>query len=162
MRNFLFKLLTLSAFLIGITFHANAQGTNVSLILTMTNGEERVFQLSAASQLYFENGDRLVIDDGADVSESFPLNEIRKMVCSEILGTEENAISSLSLFPNPSHSSFIIKGLQDAAPARIYALDGRLVKAFEATEGMVVNIDELPVGMYLLHINGETLKLMKL
>lgn len=152
----------LSVFFIGIAFHANAQGTNVSLVLTMTNGEELIFQLSAASQLYFENGDHLIIEDGADVSESFPLNEIRKMVCTEILGTEENAISSLSLFPNPSYSSFIIKGLQDTAPARIYALDGRLVKSFEASEGMVVNIDELPVGMYLLHINGETLKLMKL
>ena len=150
----------LTVLLIGIAFHANAQ--NVNLILTLTNGEELSFQLSEASQLHFEDGDRLIIDDGTDVNVSFPLSEIRKMVCSEILGTSEYNDSKLQLFPNPSRNSFIISGLQDSCPARIYSLDGRLVKSFEASEGMVIDINELSQGMYLLHTNGQTLKLMKL
>jgi len=162
MRCKITKILIFFILLFGIAFQAGAQGTNVSLILTMTNGEEVTYQISEQSQLYFEDGIRLVIDDGTDNIISYPLNQIRKMVCSEILGAEENAISDLQLFPNPSHSSFIIKGLQDVTLARIYALDGRLVKLFEASGGMVVDIDELPQGMYLLHINGQTLKLMKL
>ena len=162
MRSFLSKTLMLFAFLIGIAFQANAQDTNVKLILTMTNGEEVVYQLSEASQIYFEDGVRLIIDEGTGSPIVHPINQIRKMVCSEILGTEENSVSGLRLFPNPARNSFTILGIQETQHARIYSLDGRLMKSFEVSEGMVIDINEFPQGMHLLHVNGQTLKLMKL
>jgi len=155
------KLLILCAFLFGTAFFATAQGTSVNLVLTMTNGEEQSFLLSDQSQLSFEGGERLVIIDG-NSTQSFELSQIRKMVCSELTDVDDNTLSKLQLFPNPSHNSFVIKGLQGSRPARIYALDGRLVKSFEAAEGVSVDISELSTGMYLLHINGQTSKLMKL
>ena len=45
---------------------------------------------------------------------------------------------------------------------KVIAIDGRLVKEFEASEGSVIDISGLSAGMYLLNINGQTLKLMKL
>lgn len=161
MRRFVFKTLTLLAFLIGLATMATAQ-TSVNLIITKTNGEEQSFLLSDQSQLSFENGEYLVIDDGTDNTITYPLDQIRKMVCSEILGASEENASKPQVFPNPSRDSFIIRNLQGVSTARIYALDGRLVQSFEATEGLVVNIAELPSGMYLLNLNGQTLKLMKL
>lgn len=152
----------LTAFLLGFAFHANAQGTNVNLILTTIDGEEIMYQLSEKSQISFEDGTQLTIEDGIGTTTTYPLSQIRKMVCSEILGTEENSLSKLQLFPNPSRNSLTILGLQELQPARIYALDGRLVKSFEASEGSVIDISGLPQGMYLLHINGQTLKMMKL
>ena len=161
MRKFFSKLLILCAFLVGITSFAAAQGTSVNLTLTMTNGEEHSLLLSDLSQLSFENGERLVIENGND-TYTFQLSEIRKMVCSELTDTEENHVSQAQLFPNPSHDSFIVNGITGTHSARVYALDGRLVKTFEATEGQSVDISELSSGMYLLHLNGQTLKLMKL
>lgn len=155
------KTLMLAVFLFGIASFATAQ-SSVFLTITKTSGEEQTFLLAGQSQLLFENGENLVIDDGTNNPIIYPLNQIRKMVCTEILGTPEQSDSPLQLFPNPSHDSFIIRNLQGVSTARIYALDGRLVKSFEATEGMVVNIGELSSGMYLLNVNGQTLKLMKL
>ena len=162
MRSLVLKTLILTAFLLGIAFHAEAQGTNLTLVVTTIDGVEQAYQMTEESQLYFQDGENLVIQDGAGNSETYPLSQIRKIVCSEITGTAENAMTNLGLFPNPTRNSFIIKNIQDAQPARIYALDGRLMKTFVATEGMPVDISELASGMYLLHINGQTLKLMKL
>ena len=162
MRNLFFKLLTLIAFLGGITFHATAQGTSVNLILTMTNGEEQTILLSDQSQLSFANGESLVIDDGSGTPMTFALAGIRKMVCAEVTDVQESTASQLLILPNPSRSHFIIRNLQGNGTARIYALDGRLMKSFEATEGLSVDISELSSGMYLLNIDGQTLKLMKL
>ena len=160
MRSF-FKTLILAVFLSGITSYATAQ-SSVNLIITKTDGEVQTLTLSNQSQFYFEDGERLVIDDGNNGTQTYQLSQIRKMVCTEILSNEENYALNLQLFPNPSHNSFIVKGLSCTCTARIYTLDGRLMKSFEATESQSVDISELPQGMYLLHITGQTLKLMKL
>ena len=152
----------LSAFLIGIAFHGNAQGTNVSLVVTKIDGTEQTFQLDEESQLYFENGEQLVIKDMAGNTTSFGLDKIRKIVCSEVAGSQENSVSQLQIFPNPSHNKFIIRNLTKTSLARIYTLDGRLVKLFQAYDGMSVDVSDLTNGMYLMNINGQTLKLMKL
>lgn len=161
MRLLCFKSLILSVFLIGSLFKATAQ-TSVNLIITKTNGEEQSLLLSDQSQLHFEDGETLVIDDGNGSTQTIQLSQIRKMVCTEILDTEELGVSTVRLFPNPSSGSFFIKGLDGTSSARIFALDGRLVMTFEAHDGSVIDISGLSEGMYLLNINGQTQKLMKL
>ena len=146
--------------LTGFLFHGAAQ--NVTLVVTTTNGEEQTYQLTETSQLYFNNSESLVIDGGTDTPTTIPLSQIRKIVCSEMTGMEENPASNPQIFPNPSWNSFLIKNLRTSCLAQIYALDGRLVKSFMAAEGMLVDISGMAPGMYLLHIDGQTLKLMKL
>lgn len=161
MRHYLFYILAVTAFFLGIT-HANAQGTNVTLIVTTIDGAEQTYQLTEAGQLYFEDGEALVIDDGTDLTIRYELADIRKIVCSEVTGTSESHHSKLLILPSPTHDHFMVKNLYAPCQARIFSLDGRLVKAFEAQDGQTIDISELSEGMYLLHINGETLKLMKL
>ncbi|MBR4146741.1 MAG: T9SS type A sorting domain-containing protein [Bacteroidales bacterium] len=162
MRLSVFKALMLIAFLIGIAFHSSAQSTNVSLIVTTTDGEELTYQLSENSQLYFENGEKVIIVDNVGITTALDLSRIRKIVCTETTGIPENDASQLQIAPNPSHDRFIIQNLTGTSIARIYTLDGRLVKVFQASEGMSVDITDLMRGMYLLNIDGKTLKLMKL
>lgn len=154
------KIIMLLFLLAGFLLHGHAQ--NVTLLVTTTNGEEQSYQLTQEGQLYFENGERLVIEDGTGTTVSFQLADIRKLVCTEYVGVSESSASELQLLPNPSRDHFIINNLQNNGEARIYALDGRLVKSFTATEGMTVDISDLTSGMYLLHIDGQTLKMMKL
>ena len=157
----MFKFFTLVLLLLaGFQLRGTAQ--NVTLVVTTTQGQEQSYQLTDASQLFFENGDRLVIQDGTGTTATFQLADIRKLVCTEITSVNENNVSEIQLVPNPSHDRFIISNLQNESEARIYALDGRLIKLFKATEGMVVDISDLAPGMYLLHIDSQTLKMMKL
>ena len=157
MKKFLMLLLFLLA---GFLLRGTAQ--NVTLVVTTTDGTEQSFQLTNEGQLFFEDGERLVIEDGTGTTATFQLADIRKLVCTEITGMEESSTKSLRLLPNPTRDHFLLSNLQSSCEARIYALDGRLVKSFTATEGMTVDISELSKGMYLLHIDGQTLKMMKL
>lgn len=156
----IYRTLLLLILLVGFQCLGNAQ--DVRLVVTTIDGAEQSFQLTEESQLYFNNGESLVIEDVEGTTVTFQLSQIRKIVCAELTGTADHIMSELQLFPNPSRNGFIIRNLQDSCPARIYSLDGRLMKQFEAAEGMLVDISGLSSGMYLLHINGETLKLMKL
>lgn len=143
----------------GFLLHGMAQ--NVTLVVTTTNGTEHSYQLTNEGQVLFENNG-LTILDGTGTTATFQLADIRKLVCTEITGVDESSTNSLRLLPNPTRDHFLISNLQHSCEARIYALDGRLVKTFTATEGMSIDISELSKGMYLLHIDGQTLKMMKL
>ena len=154
------SLMLLLFLLAGFLLRGTAQ--NVTLVVTTTDGTEQSFQLTNEGQLFFEDGERLVIEDGTGTTATFQLADIRKLVCTEITGMEESSTKSLRLLPNPTRDHFLLSNLQSSCEARIYALDGRLVKTFTATEGMTVDISELSKGMYLLHIDGQTLKMMKL
>lgn len=154
------KLFQLLLFLTGFLTWGNAQ--NVTLIVTTFDGTEYPYQMAEESQLYFNNGESLVIEDVTGTTTTFPLSEIRKIVCDEVTSVDESSAVDLQLLPNPARNSFLIKNLQDSCPARIYTLDGRLVMSFTAYEGQLVDISPLTSGMYLLHINGQTLKMMKL
>ena len=145
---------------VGLALLVKAQ--NVTLIVTNTNGTEQTYQLTEESQLHFENGERLVIENASGTNFTLQLSDIRKIVCAEMTGTEENTAGKLQLLPNPSHNQVFIRNLSGNAQGRIYTLDGRMVKAFEASEGMMLDISDLSEGMYLLNIDGQTLKLMKL
>lgn len=160
MKKKIIKVLTLLCFMAGFMLQSNAQ--NVTLVVTNTNGTEQTYQLTEESQLHFENGERLVIENANGSNVTLQLSDIRKIVCSEMVGTEENAASKLQILPNPSHNQVILKNLSGNCQGHIYTLDGRMVKAFEAFEGMMLDISDLSEGMYLLNIDGQTLKLMKL
>ena len=162
MRHTVTSFLLLFALLGGIASHASAQNDNVTLLVTKTNGEELTFQLNENSRISFENGENLIIEITANATESIPLAQIRKLVCSEITGIDEDAASNWQLFPNPTHDSFIIRNLEGSSIARIYSIDGRLMKSFEATDGSIIDISDFTSGMYLLQLNGQTSKLMKL
>lgn len=157
------KAILLLLLLAGFSLFGNAQTANVTLVVTTTSGTEHSYQLTEEGQLLFENnGDVLTILDGAGITASFQLADIRKLVCAEITGVDENNDSKPLLIPNTSRDHFIISNLQNSCEARLYALDGRLMKSFTATDGMIVDISDLAPGMYLLHIDGQTLKMMKL
>ena len=162
MRHSIFKALMLIAILIGIVFHASAQGPDIALVVTKTNGQEQTYQLNEDSRMHFENGEQLVIKDVAGATITIQLAEIRKLVCTEITGVSESNASQPLLIPNPTRDHFLINNLQSECEAHLYTLDGRLVKSFTATEGQMIDISDLIPGMYLLHIDGQILKMMKL
>ena len=153
-------LLLLLFFVTGALSHATAQ--NVVCVVTTTDNVEHSIGLWEDHQMYFDQADRLVIQNSPNANHVFPLSEIRKVVFTEITGTGEDHASAPYILPNPSSNHFVVRNLPEACQGRVYALDGRLVKAFVASEGSVINISELPKGMYLLQLQGQTLKLMKL
>lgn len=154
------KLLLLLLIIAGPLFQLTAQ--NAVCVVTTTDNVEHSIGLWEDHQMYFDQAYRLVIQNSPNSNHVFPLSEIRKVVFTEITSTEENHASSPYILPNPSSNHFIVRDLPEASQGQVFALDGRLVKEFEASEGSVIDISELPKGMYLLQLQGQTLKLMKL
>ena len=153
--------LLLLAFILGLAFHLTAQSTLMTI--HMNDGTERNYYMSEDDRVYFEGNDILVVEIAVNAkAERYNLADIRKITCSETEGVSEEADASIFLSPNPVHDKVMLHNLSGIQPVGIYALDGRMVKSVEVTADQFIDISDLPVGLYLVKTERQTLKMIKL
>jgi len=161
MKQFSQRGLLLIAFIFGLLFRMAAQSTQINVFLN--DGTEQTYSLVDADRLYFEDNTKLVIEQGSYKNAvSIPLADIRKITCSETVSTEENSDFAMDIYPNPVHNVLTFHNLQGKQMIWIYALDGRMIKTFEASGDQTVDISDLPIGLYLVKTQTQTLKMIKL
>ena len=155
------RALILAAFIIGMMLPLAAQTTQV--VVAMHDGTQQSFYLSEEDRMYFEDNAKLVIEEGVTKSTvKIPLADIRKMTCHEMDETAENADNEVSIFPNPTQNTLTIRNLSGKQTISIYALDGRLMKAFEVSGDLTIDISDWAEGLYFVKTKSSTLKMVKL
>lgn len=153
--------LLLLALTVGLLFHLSAQSTLMTI--HMNDGTERNYYMSEDDRVYFEGNDILVVEIAVNAkAERYNLADIRKITCSETEGVSEEADASVFLSPNPVHDKVMLHNLSGIQPVGIYSLDGRMVKSVEVTADQFIDISDLPVGLYLVKTERQTLKMIKL
>jgi len=161
MKHTMHRGLLLAAFIFGLFFRMAAQSTQI--VVFLNDGSEQTYLMAEADRLYFEDNTKLVIEIGSYKNTvAIPLADIRKITCAETVGTAENPDLALGIFPNPVHDVLTFRNLQGKQTVSIYALDGRLIKTFEASGNQSIDISDLPFGLYLVKTQTQTLKMIKL
>ena len=163
MKHFFKRGLLLMALTLGLVFHLTAQSTLMTV--HMNDGTERSYQMTENDRVYFENDETLVVEIAlykAVRSDRFSLADIRKITCQEVEGVSEDSYTSVCLVPNPVHDAFMLRNLNGKESIRIYGLDGRMVISIEAYDNQLIDISDLPVGLYLVKTEHQTLKMIKL
>ena len=152
--------LLLFALFFGLAFHLAAQSTQMTI--HFNDGTERSYYMSEYDRVYFEDNETLVVELAPTKSDRFNLADIRKITCAETESVSEVSNASVQLFPNPSHNAFLIRNLNERQMVSIYALDGRIMKSFETTGDQWIDISDLPIGLFLVKTEHQTLKMIKL
>lgn len=152
--------LLLLTFIFGLAFHLAAQSTQMTI--HFNDGSERSYYMSENDRVYFEDNETLVVELAPTKSDRFNLADIRKITCAETESVSEVSNASVQLFPNPSHDAFLLRNLNERQTVSIYALDGRIMKSFETTVDQWIDISDLPIGLYLVKTEHQTLKMIKL
>ena len=153
--------LLLTAFLFGLAFHLAAQSTQMTIYLN--DGTERSYFMSESDHVYFEDNETLVVEIAVNAkSDRYNLSDIRKITCNETEGVSEETSNPLWISPNPVHDVFILRNLSGNETIHIYALDGQLIKSLEVAEDQPVDLSGLPIGIYLVKTERQTLKMIKL
>jgi len=72
-----------------------------------------------------------------------------------VASVKENDANSIVIYPNPSTSNFTIKGLDINSNVNIYTLNGAVVFQTNTTSS-ILNINDLPQGVYFVRISNST------
>ena len=90
------------------------------------------------------------------------MEDIRKITCEETVGQVENHLSEVSIMPNPTHNVMVLRNLDGPQTVSIYAIDGRLIRSFEAIGDHPIDVSDMAIGLYLVKTPSCTLKMIKL
>lgn len=144
-------------FLSGIILCSAQVNVEVQLISSGTQS----FSVSETGKIYFDNG-FLMVDDGDNIPFSFPLSDIRKILFSGATSVETIESDHIRIYPNPATSFLRISSdLNSDSRYQIFSIDGRLLMSGACKQEETINISRLPKGLYLIKVDGKTLKISK-
>lgn len=138
--------------------------SQTGVIVTYYDGTAQNFSVDSSGKLYFSGDNLNVKTDGSASATSIPVSIIRKVTFSTTLGTNifgENK-NNLVLYPNPGSDTIQIKSdsIEDL-DIKIYSLTGQLVKHGVYQVNQIIDVSTLSRGLYLVQINGLTIKFSK-
>ena len=75
---------------------------------------------------------------------------------SDVLGTEEIPSStSLTIFPQPAHDYFFVKGIHDVTEVEIINVQGIVIENLFPIQNSAISISSLTHGIYLVHVKEK-------
>lgn len=79
------------------------------------------------------------------------------VVVPVILGVNENQAAKISIFPNPAKDNFTISNLLGGEIIKLSTIEGRVVSENINSDltKKVMNVNDLPNGVYILTVQGE-------
>jgi hypothetical protein len=149
---------------IGISI-ANGQLTN-HLVVVMKDGTQQNTSLTALRKITVSEINT-ILNYNNGVQAAFADLVIRKFVFSSTTTASETVLDdskSISIYPNPASNYIQLKNLpSDTFTLVIYRPDGSMVLSTQLNSATTtVDISTLAKGFYLLKVNNQAIKLMKL
>lgn len=78
------------------------------------------------------------------------------------MGTVAEGPGVLTVYPNPVGGAVTVSGVGEGAVVELYDLNGRRLGSWQCGgEGWRLPVDTLPQGVYLVHADGQTVKIVK-
>ena len=126
---------------------------------------ESTLRIAEVRSLTFDGDFRsgnLVVNYTDGTSASTPIASIQK-ITFRIEGNESEDIRKVKRDkPTIAVQGDMLLITADGGRARLVSLDGRLVSVIQLTAGTsALSLASLPVGIYIIDVNGESLKLQK-
>lgn len=132
--------------------------------VTYYNGTTQGFNVTTTGKLYFASDNLYVKLDETTTPTTIPVTIIQKITFGATLSNAtfgENK-NNLVLYPNPSSDVFRIKSDEnEELKINIYSLQGQLVHQGKYQTNEDVNVSNLSSGLYLVQVNGLTIKFSK-
>jgi aminopeptidase N len=78
-----------------------------------------------------------------------------------LLAVADQSKRGLTIYPNPVQNEISIRGLTKNQPYEIYSIEGKLIRSGMISSKNTINVNKISKGVYLLKLNGESIKFIK-
>jgi|GEM_PF-653074 len=138
-----------------------------TLVVKLKNGTENEQLLSNVQKITFNTGSMSIVLKNGQTSP-ISLSDVQKILFSQKTGngiediTNSDAVSLLSIYPNPVQDVLYVEGVAEETAIRVFNLKGELFQTTIAKEKVVqLNVGTLQQGMYILQAGNQAVKFIK-
>ena len=131
-----------------------------SLVLLQTDGSQQLQDIAKIGKWVFTEENLQLIDKDGNVLATEPIAEVKKItfsISNSETTTENVAINSIVVYPNPTQDILHIAGITPQT-LRVFDLQGRLLIIGNSTQ---VNVSNLNTGTYLLQVGTQVIRFIK-
>ena len=131
-----------------------------SLVLLQTDGSQQLQDIAKIGKWVFTEENLQLIDKDGNVLAIEPIAEVKKItfsISNSETTTENVAINSIVVYPNPTQDILHITGITPQT-LRVFDLQGRLLIIGNSTQ---VNVSNLNTGTYLLQVGTQVIRFIK-
>lgn len=131
-----------------------------SLVLLQTDGSQQLQDIAKIGKWVFAEENLQLIDKDGNVLAIEPIAEVKKItfsISNSETTTENVAINSIVVYPNPTQDILHITGITPQT-LRVFDLQGRLLIIDNSTQ---VNVSHLNTGTYLLQVGTQVIRFIK-
>ena len=131
-----------------------------SLVLLQTDGSQQLQDIAKIGKWVFTEENLQLIDKDGNVLAIEAIAEVKKItfsISNSETTTENVAINSIVVYPNPTQDILHIAGITPQT-LRVFDLQGRLLIIDNSTQ---VNVSNLNTGTYLLQVGTQIIRFIK-
>lgn len=131
-----------------------------SLVLLQTDGSQQLQDIAKIGKWVFTEENLQLIDKDGNVLAIEAIAEVKKItfsISNSETTTENVAINSIVVYPNPTQDILHIAGITPQT-LRVFDLQGRLLIIDNSTQ---VNVSNLNTGTYLLQVGTQVIRFIK-
>ena len=152
------------AFLAAILFQGAFADSMTELTVVGFDSKTAVYKIDESGELSFEEKVLVIKENDKSEAKELKLVDISKLLVKDL--TSVNNLSSdyqsVALYPNPASSEVFISGIDGKQTVEIYSISGVLVQKTTVENGSAIGIGRLRQGVYILKVDGKTVKLCKI
>ena len=131
----------------------------VTLHVEQLNASDFELAVYKIGKMVFVGETVVFYDRQGNVLEEMPMESMKAMTFTEEkVGLFQVNDPRYVVYPNPTSSLVLIKGLSEPTTLRLFSLEGSLVKCEEGTE---MHMDGVPAGQYFLQFKTNIVKIIK-
>lgn len=131
----------------------------VTLRVEQLNASDFELAVYKIGKMVFVGETVVFYDRQGNVLEEVPLGSMKAMTFTEEkVGLFQVNDPRYVVYPNPTSSKVMIKGLSEPTTLRLFSLEGSIVKS---EEGIEMHMDGVPAGQYFLQFNTNIVKIIK-
>lgn len=152
-------------YLIGLLLICCSNFAQTGVVITYYDSTQQQFNVQTTGKLFF-SGDNLQIqiDDTVTQPTSIPVSIIQRITFTNNLSSPQQTAAAirLNLFPNPGAEYIQISSTnEDILHVKIYNSNGQLLQNGSYFPMQNIDVSNLESGIYLVQVNGVTLKFVK-
>ena len=156
------QVLTLAEVANGTLSAAPAQQVATDTEVTITATPAVGYKLAEGSLRAYKTGDESVAVTITNGKFTMPAYGVTVTAAFEMTtGIDTHEITVIDLYPNPTSDNVYIKGITTATRVEIYNLAGVQVLSTQVQPNQPISLVNLEAGVYLVKVEGQTLKVIK-
>ena len=148
--------------LVALTTAVGAQAQD-NVVVNKNDGSKQAFEMSKVQKITFGDASYTVVGKDGGSTSQFTYVDTKAITFDLVDGIEQVVDTERGQLRIKKTGNVItVEGFSGVdGRVAVYSLDGTLVQSDKAWRGQPISVESLPAGIYVIQVNGQSLKFTK-